>query len=206
MRPPVPRSNLVRMPTSESDEDLITRARGGDESAYRRIIERHEGVVASTAIGLLGRGVEADEVGQETFVRCFRSLDRFRGESALASYLVTIARNLALSVLARRARNERRFVEWDGVEPMANEPATEPVDRADVGERRAMVERALGRLSDAHRAVVVLRLLQGLSTKETAEALSVPEGTVLSRLARASAQLRSMLSPYLSHGEAVEER
>ena len=195
------------MTESESDEQLIARARKGDQSAFRQIIQQHESRVASTVIRLLGRGHEADDIGQETFVRCFRSLEQFRGDSELSTYLVTIARNLSLTALTRRARSHSRFVSLDDDAAFTDDRHLEPldpVDAADASERQEMVERALSRLSEAHRSVVVLRLMQGLSTKETAAALSVPEGTVLSRLARACTQLKSLLAPYLEHGGAVE--
>ena len=195
------------MTESESDEQLIARARKGDQSAFRQIIQQHESLVASTVIRLLGRGHEADDIGQETFVRCFRSLEQFRGDSELSTYLVTIARNLSLTSLTRRARSHSRFVSLDDDAAFTDDRHLEPldpVDAADASERQEMVERALSRLSEAHRSVVVLRLMQGLSTKETAAALSVPEGTVLSRLARACTQLKSLLAPYLEHGGAVE--
>ena len=195
------------MTESESDEQLIARARKGDQSAFRQIIQQHESRVASTVIRLLGRGHEADDIGQETFVRCFRSLEQFRGDSELSTYLVAIARNLSLTALARRARSHSRFVSLDDDAAFADDRHIEPldpVDAADVSERQEMVERALSRLSEAHRSVVVLRLMQGLSTKETAAALSVPEGTVLSRLARACTQRKSLLAPYLHLGGAVE--
>lgn len=192
------------MTASESDAQLVARARDGDQAAFRLIIQRHESLVASTVIAMLGRGHEADDVGQETFVRCFRSLAQFRGESALSTYLVTIARNLSLTALARRARMNSRFLSLDDDAVLVDARAADPVDATDETERQVMVERALARLSQAHRSVVVLRLMQGLSTKETAAALSVPEGTVLSRLARACTQLKSILAPYLRHGDAVE--
>ena len=195
------------MTESESDEQLIARARKGDQSAFRQIIQQHESLVASTVIRLLGRGHEADDIGQETFVRCFCSLEQFRGDSELSTYLVAIARNLSLTALTRRARSHARFVSLNDDAAFADDRHIEPldpVDAADASERQEMVERALSRLSEAHRAVVVLRLMQGLSTKEAAAALSVPEGTVLSRLARACAQLKSLLAPYLHHGSAVE--
>ncbi len=191
----------------ESDEQLIARARNGDQSAFRQIIQRHESLVASTVIRLLGRGHEADDIGQETFVRCFRSLQQFRGDSELSTYLVTIARNLSLTALTRRARLRSRFVSLNDDGAATDDHHFEPldpVDPTDASERREMVELALSRLSEAHRAVVVLRLMQGLSTREAAAALSVPEGTVLSRLARACTQLKALLTPYLHHGCAVE--
>ena len=82
-----------------ADAALIARARAGDGAAFRRLVERSERVVASTGIGMLGPGDDADDVGQETFVQFHRALDRFRGDATLKTYLVRIAMNLSLNAL-----------------------------------------------------------------------------------------------------------
>ena len=189
-----------------TDAVLLARARQGDGDAFRALVVRYEPVVAATVIGMLGRGDDADDVGQETFIRFHDALDRFREESTLKTYLVRIAMNLSLNALQRRRRTALRFVSRDDASIALVEPAldVEPVD--DVDERRSMVRRAIGRLAPKHQAVVVLRVLQSLSTRETAQALGVPEGTVLSRLSRAMKELHASLAPYMKDGALTEER
>ncbi len=85
------------------------RAPEGDEEAFRCLVERYEGAVAATVIGMLGPGGEVDDVGQEVFVRFYRALDRFRGDSSLKTYLTRIAINLSLNELKRRRRWLDRF-------------------------------------------------------------------------------------------------
>lgn len=187
------------------DAELLERARRGDETAFRRLVERYEAVVAATVIGMLGRGADADDVGQETFIRFYGALDRFRAESTLKTYLVRIAMNLSLNALHRRRRGLLRFVSRDDPGQPPPEPAIDPSVSPDEEERRIVVRRAIMRLSPKHRAVVVLRMLQSLSTRETAQALGVPEGTVLSRLSRAMKELESMLAPYVRDGAVATE-
>jgi RNA polymerase sigma-70 factor (ECF subfamily) len=177
------------------EEALLARARAGDEAACRALVERHEGTVAGVVQGMLGAGDEADDVGQETFIRFFRSLERFRGESSVRTYLQRIAINLSLNALKRRQRGFRRFLPLDDADEGAEQPATLPVDHAEAGELHAMVNAALDQLSPRHRPVVVLRMMEGYSTRETADLLGVPEGTVLSRLARAMSRLEELLGP-----------
>ena len=93
-----------------SDSALIVRARRGDARAFRTIVERYQEAVARTVIGMLGPGDEADDVGQETFIRLHGSLNRFRGDAGLKTYLTKIAMNLSLNALKRRKRQRGRLV------------------------------------------------------------------------------------------------
>jgi hypothetical protein len=86
------------------DSQLIAAARDGDPRAFANLVERYENKIARTVIAMLGDSAEADDVGQETFIRFYRSLDSFREESALGTYLTRIAINLSLNELKRRKR------------------------------------------------------------------------------------------------------
>lgn len=180
-----------------SDEELLDRARLGDARAFARLVERYEGSVAATVIGMLGPGPEADDVGQETFIRFYNHMDQFRGEARLGTYLTRIAINQSLKALRRRKRRTGRLLSRDDDDAFADEPTTDGDDAIDTHEQVELVHRALKHLSDKHRAVVVLRMLEGYSTKETAEILGVPDGTVMSRLYRAMGQLEDLLASLL---------
>ncbi|MBA3556318.1 MAG: RNA polymerase sigma factor [Gemmatimonadales bacterium] len=183
-----------------SDRELLERARAGDERAFRLLVERHEPAVASVVTAMLGPGDEAEDVGQETFIRFYRSMDRFRGEAALKTYLTRIAINLSRNARKGGSRQAARFPSRDDPESRAEErflPATEGGEEIERRERERQVRRAIGRLDGKHRAVVVLRMIEGYSTKETAAILEVPQGTVLSRLSRAMRKLEAELEPYV---------
>lgn len=176
-----------------TDCELVERARQGDERAFAELVRRHEARVAATIHGMLGDGPETDDIGQETFIRFYRSLSRFRGDSTVATYLTRIAINLSLNELKRRKR--RRLLDLQTVAA-----AELPTVTAEPAEWREVLEKSMERLDAGFRAVVVLRLIEGYSTRETAEILSVPEGTVLSRLSRAQKQLQMALGPYRTGG------
>lgn len=179
-----------------TDAQLVERARSGDERAFRDLVERYEGRVASTVIGMLGPGDEAEDVGQETFIRLYRSLDRFRGDASLGTYLTRIAINLSLTALKRRKRFRARFVSRDDDGRATPEPGVDPepaIERKEVGHR---VRKAVDELSPDHRAVVVLRMIDGYSTREAARILGVPAGTVMSRLARALERLEEKMEAF----------
>ncbi len=143
-------------------------------------------------IGMLGHTTEAEDIGQETFVRFYQSLDRFRGESSIGTYLTRIAINLSLNELRRRKRYRILFFS-------RNENAIEKVpdaqDLKNKKETETLVQWGLQRLAPKFRSVIVLRLIDGYSTEETAKILNLPVGTVLSRLARAQMKLKAILTP-----------
>lgn len=181
-----------------TDDELLERARSGDERAFQAIVERYEDRVAATVIGMLGPGREADDVGQETFIRLFRALDSFRGESSVGTYVTRIAINQSLKALKRRRTWRERFFSRDeNDDAYFDEPAEEGGQEFDDVERARLVQEALGHLGPEHRAVVVLRMLEGYSTRETADLLGIPEGTVMSRLSRALEKLEQRLRPLI---------
>jgi RNA polymerase sigma-70 factor (ECF subfamily) len=196
------------MSNSTSDAELIAAARSGDDRAFAVLVDRYESAVAATVIGMLGRGDDADDVGQETFIRFHRALGNFRGESSLKTYLVHIAMNLSLNALKRRRRSLLRFVSReDSNDEISSlpEPRVGPAGEIDASELQTLVRAAVARLGEKHRAVVVLRLFNDCSTRETAELLGVPEGTVLSRLSRAMKELEVQLKPYVQSGASLPE-
>ncbi len=187
-----------------ADHELMQRARAGDERAFRELVERHEGAVAAVVVGMLGPGDDADDVGQETFIRFYRSLGSFRGEASLKTYLRRIAVNLSLNALKRRRRLAFRFLSRDRARAPLPEPPVVTEGEVERHEAQRWVRAAIDRLGPRHRPVVVLRMMEGCSTRETAEILGLPEGTVLSRLSRAMRQLEDELRKYVETNDPVE--
>lgn len=174
---------------------LLAAVRQGDQSAWRALIERHEGSVAAVVVGMLGPGDEADDVGQETFIRFYRSLDSFRGDASLRTWLHRIATNLSLNALRRRKRGLRRFIDLDNADESSPQLQFDGTAQSTARSNIELVRAAVAALPDKHRPVVVLRMIEGYSTRETADMLGIPEGTVLSRLSRAMEQLKRLLDP-----------
>lgn len=177
-------------PLTISDEILITQARTGDQEAFRQLVMRYEGQVARTVTGMLGQSQDAEDVGQEVFIRFYRSIQDFKGDSQLGTYLTRIAINLSINAIKRKQRkNLLSLFTSDGM-MMDKEDNNITQDQRDT---QQWVRIGLQRLPADFRAVIVLRLIEGYSTQETAEALQIPVGTVLSRLARAQKKLRQIL-------------
>ncbi len=184
-----------------SDRDLLERARRGDQAAFRILVERYEPVVSATVIGITGPGADAEDVAQQTFIRFYAAIGSFRGESSLRTYLTRIAINLSINALRRRRRLWFRHA-TDG-ERGLEIPSSGPDPARDLERReiRDAVRAALGRLGPKQRAVVTLRLIDGFSTRETAEILGVPEGTVLSRLSRGLRRMEPLLRPLVDESD-----
>lgn len=175
-----------------TDEQLVDLTLRGERQAFNEIVERYQGMVARTVKGMLGDAVFTEDIGQDAFVSLFNSLSDFRGEAKLSTYLNRIAVNLTLNEIKRRKRSRGVLTVSETGDQIFHEiPDENDHDRRDV---REVVDKALQILEPKFRAVVVMRLLEGYSTKETAEVLGIPIGTVLSRLSRAQEQLRIIIS------------
>jgi RNA polymerase sigma-70 factor, ECF subfamily len=178
----------------QTDFELLELAKCGDRSAFSGIVKRFKPRIAATIYGMVGKCDVADDIGQEVFVRFFKSMSNFRGDSALGTYLTRIAINLSLNEISRRKRKSffsvNKMIE-DGID-IKDESNT-----AVKNETTEIVHLALQKLSEKYRAVVVLRLIDGYSTEETAKILEIPIGTVLSRLTRAQIKLKKHLQPHM---------
>ena len=158
---------------AEIDRALIARWNGGDERAATALVERHATSLARF-VGSLGASVAPEEIVQDTFVRAFGSLDSFRGESSLRSWLFTIARRLVLD-LRRSTRHERNHVALEDAQDQLVS-ADDVLDGVVADESEKRVREAVARLSPMQREVFTLRVVEGLSYKEIAVVASTTEG------------------------------
>ncbi len=143
-------------------------------------------------IGMLGHCTETEDIGQETFIRFYKSLNKFRGESSISTYLTRIAINLSLNEIKRRQRR-RKYFSNTSEEGMDKIP--ENTTSKNKKETKEIVNLAIQKLEPKFRSVLVSRLILGYTTQETAKLLKLPVGTVLSRLTRAQMKLKSILTP-----------
>lgn len=143
-------------------------------------------------IGMLGHCIEAEDIGQETFIRFYKSLNKFRGESSISTYLTRIAINLSLNEIKRRQRL-RKYFSTTSEDGMDNIP--ENTTSKNKKETQEIVNLGIQKLEPKFRSVLVLRLILGYTTQETAKLMKLPVGTVLSRLTRAQMKLKDILTP-----------
>ena len=179
----------------DPDEALVTAAQAGDAEAIDTLLRRHQARIFNFALALTANGADADDLAQETFVRAFRGLRRFRGESSFRNWLYRIAANAARS---RRGQRARQAAVWDERLEAGDLAERHPASAGSSVEQTVMqrqaLDRALASLPAQMRAAVVLRDVEGLDYREIAAALGIPVGTVMSRIFRARRLLRPMLA------------
>jgi len=177
----------------DPDRALVKRAQSGDDEAFGELVHRHTPTIYSLAVRVLGDPADAEDAVQEVFLNVFRNLRRFDDRGRFFSWLYTIALNQLRSILRRPA-----FVRRNELLPVSDHilasPAMGPEDQLISKETRELIDRALEALSPVRRRVFTLRQLQGLSTEETAEILTLPVNTVKTHLRRARAQVASILT------------
>lgn len=181
---------------SADDRRLIDDCLGGRSAAFGELVRRYQDRLYTTVYRLVGHAEDARDVVQEAFLHAYQSLDRFKGDAQFFTWLYRIAVNAAISNKRKRRVVLRLNYGRGGGEE------TEPADESEVGRPEAALERrekegrvwrALGRMSPEHRAVLVLKEIDGQRYDAMAEILRLPIGTVRSRLHRARMELRELL-------------
>jgi RNA polymerase sigma-70 factor (ECF subfamily) len=186
------------------DAALVRRFAAGDESAFTEIVNRYRGKIFGLTFNLLHNAADAEEITQDAFIRAYRGLSRFRGESSLSTWLHRIALNLARNrywYFFRRRRQhwvslDRPLTEdsdatfADLVAATDRDPAQETV----TSEFTTLVAACMERLDPRHREILVMRNVLDLSYEEIARSLGINVGTVKSRIARAREYLRTLLA------------
>lgn len=181
---------------------LINRARAGDGEAFGALVEQYRDNVYRLAYRMCGNAHDADEAAQEAFVAAWRALPNFRGEAKFSTWLYRLTTNAAIDLMRREKRH--RTASEEDVPELADETDS-PQQQVERTEQRETVQKALSSLSEEYREVLLLRYMQELDYTEIAAALSLPAGTVKSRLNRAKAALKKALiqSGNFFPGEAV---
>lgn len=184
---------------SDDDREVVRRVQAGDSEAFGILVEKYKRKAFRLAFGVLRDQEEALDASQEAFIKAFRSLPKFKGDSAFYTWLFRITMNVALDRRRQRATRAKSLgaddvapEEW---ERTAVSPDVGPDEEAASAERRARIGQALQTLSEQHRSIIILSDIEGLSYREIAEVLDIPMGTVMSRLHNARKRLRQALGP-----------
>ena len=186
---------------AQADIDLVLSASSGNAAAFETIVRTHNRLLFRTARGVVGDDAEAQDVVQETYLRAFRNLDTFRGESSLGTWLARIAINVAVSAL----RKTGRLVQWPESASPGDADLSEtmtplipdnqkPDEMAEGQELRALLQSSMEDLPPIYRSVFILRAVEELSVQETAFCLSVSEDVVKTRFLRSRSMLKERLA------------
>ena len=203
------RQQAAERPINIDDSLLIERSRKGDSAAIERLGLKYQNRIYNVVLRICADPDDAAELTQETFVKIIENLDKFEGRSSFYTWAFRIAVNLTLNYRQKNARLAVRSLDSeDGSydpqaaralkELLSDDRSPDPAAMAQNKEAYEIAVKALRRLDDAQRTVLVLRDIEGMSYARIAEVLGIELGTVRSRLSRARTRLRDILEAILS--------
>ncbi len=197
-----------------ANDALISRAKDGDADAFEEIVREYEKTVYNLALRYCGNSHDAYDISQDVFLRVYRSIDTFKGQSKFSTWLFQLATNICIDYCRKNSRRKEVGIvlsDDDGDDTQLDIP-----DESQIPEKiyeelqlRDDIAKCIDKLSDEHRMVLVLRDIDGMSYNEICDILGVELGTVKSRLFRAREKLRSILiksgnfSEYISSYKAT---
>ena len=192
---------------ADDDFSLVRRAQAGDQQAFASLVERYQRKAFSVALGLVRDREEAMDIAQEAFVKVYKYLDHFKGDSSFYTWLYRITVNICIDHRRRRGGDPKGQVEFDEairredegeVGVLGTRLGSNPQKAALRGELAGKIEEALQQIPENHRAILLLREVEGMSYEDLAKTLKIPKGTVMSRLFHARKKMQSLLTEYLA--------
>ena len=195
------------------DITLVQRVRTGDQRAFKQLVERYQRKVFGVAYGMMHNKEDARDVAQEAFVKVYRYLAYFKGEASFSTWLFRITSNICIDLMRKRGQTRGlTHIEFD-------EEATHDIAEAQIGalgsllgtnpQKSAMrkelgdkINEALSEIPQAHRQILLLREVEGMSYEAISKTLDVPKGTVMSRLFHARLKMQKKLNNYIELDEA----
>ena len=201
-------SNNKELRAKEAQEDraLVERVQAGDKEAFRTLVERHQRRAFSIAMSLVRDENDARELVQDAFLRVYKNIGSFQGQSSFFTWLYRIITNLSIDLIRKPGRqvaelDENRVGTTDSETSdvskdfpfLSRIDGADPADVVRRGEIASRLREALAALPDYHRGVILMREIEGLSYEEMAQAMGVSKGTIMSRLFHARQKLQKAL-------------
>lgn len=183
-----------------ADDSLIEKSKQGDMEAFNQLVRRYDVKIYNVAYRFMGNHADACDLAQETFIRAYQALPKFRGDSGFLTWLYRICSNACRDELRRQQRQQKVSLDKlpNGVDISAHVKSSEPLpeEMLERQELKLAVQSFLNSLSEEHRLILILREIQELSYDEIARALDCSIGTVKSRLSRARRALKEKISTH----------
>jgi RNA polymerase sigma-70 factor, ECF subfamily len=197
---PEPESRLADSDEA-SDVALMLRVRDGDLESFETLVTRHQHSVIGTAAKMLGGAADAEDIGQQVFVRVWKHAARYQPSAKFTTWLMTITRNLVFNELRRRRRSQQVSMDADEGDTIrhqfVDEQAVAPSEELLDSELHDAIDAAIASLPETQRLAIVLRRYEGMPYEEIAEVLKTSVPAVKSILFRARAELKARLKKYL---------
>lgn len=184
---------------SDNERTLVERAQSGDIEAFEKLIEGCQKKVFNIAFRMIGNYEDANELAQEVFLKAFRSIKKFKGDSLFSTWIYKVTSNVCLDEIRKR-KNKMVFsldeeIEYgDGeIKRQIPDNAPTPEVEAELNEIKKVVNKSIQELPSDYKSIIILRDIQGLSYEEISRIFECPEGTVKSRINRARQALKKIL-------------
>lgn len=194
------------------DLTLVKRVKTGDQRAFKLLVERYQRKIYAVALGMVKDKEEALDISQEAFVKVYKYLDHFKGDSSFYTWLYRITVNICIDALRKKQALRGEQVELDEAVKMDTAEAnigalgsrlgTNPQKSALRKELAEKIQQALETVPEKHRAILLLREVEGMSYEDLSRTLQIPKGTVMSRLFHARTKVQKILSEYLELDES----
>ncbi|HVE82477.1 MAG TPA: sigma-70 family RNA polymerase sigma factor [Myxococcales bacterium] len=194
------------------DLTLVKRVKTGDQRAFKLLVERYQRKIYAVALGMVKDKEEALDVSQEAFVKVYKYLDHFKGDSSFYTWLYRITVNICIDALRKKQALRGEQVELDeavmmdtaeaNIGALGSRLGTNPQKSALRKELAEKIQQALETVPEKHRAILLLREVEGMSYEDLARTLKIPKGTVMSRLFHARTKVQKILSEYLELDES----
>lgn len=184
---------------SNNEKDLVERAKSGDIEAFEQLVISCQKKVFNIAYRMIGNYEDANELAQEVFLKAFRSIKKFKGDSLFSTWIYKVTANVCLDEIRKRKKKvvislDREIEFNDGeVKRQIPDNAPTPDMEAETNELKSAVNESIAQLPDDYKSMIILRDIQGFSYDEISKIVNCPEGTVKSRINRARQALKKIL-------------
>lgn len=201
-----------RPAVATDDLTLVQRVQTGDQRAFKLLVERYQRKVYAVALGMLKDKEEARDVAQEAFIKVYRYLAHFKGDASFYTWLYRITVNICIDSMRRKGSKGNEHQEFDeslqldtaeaNLGALGTRLGTNPQKSALRRELAERITAAIAQIPEAHRQILLLREVEGMSYEDIARTLEIPKGTVMSRLFHARLKMQKILGEYVEMDES----
>lgn len=171
-------------------EELIKRSQRGDTDAFQKLAQSYKSRIYSLSLRMLGNPTDAEDAAEESVIKLYYSMKKFRGQSSFSTWVYAVTRNTCLDML-RKNEKKRTDIDLEEVEYFITSHDGDPEEASERGHKVAFLKKTINSLPEENRKTLILREMDGYSYEEIAELLNVSVGTVKSRISRAKERIRS---------------